>query len=223
RLFLREAVVDTVEAIARLQGVLHDRAADWRDVVAPGFTHLQRAQPVLLAHHLLAYHEMLARDADRFRDAYARLDGLPLGAGALAGLPYPIDRQFVADLLGFAAVSRNSLDTVSDRDFVVEYLAAAALTMAHLSRLAEELVLWSTSEFDYLALDDSFTTGSSIMPQKKNPDVAELVRGKVGRVYGRLVGLLTILKGLPLTYNSDLQEDKVALFDVVDTLQAVLA
>jgi argininosuccinate lyase len=218
RLFLREVSLDTLGRLADLQETLHDRATTWHDVVIPGYTHLQRAQPVLLAHHLLAYHEMFSRDADRFRDAYRRINVLPLGAGALAGVPYPIDRQFVAEQLGFDGITRNSMDTVGDRDFVVEYLAAASLTMAHLSRLAEEIILWTTSEFGYLTLDDSFTTGSSIMPQKKNPDVAELVRGKVGRVYGHLMHLLVTLKGLPLAYNRDLQEDKEALFDSVDTL-----
>ncbi len=223
RLFLRDVIVDTVGLLADLQATLQERAVDWRDVIAPGYTHLQRAQPVLLAHHLLAYHEMFARDADRFRDAYRRVNILPLGAGALAGLPYPIDREFVAEQLGFDGVTRNSMDTVGDRDFVVEYLAAASLGMAHLSRLAEEIVLWTTSEFGYLSLDDSFTTGSSLMPQKKNPDVAELVRGKAGRVYGHLTHLLVMLKGLPLAYNRDLQEDKEALFDAVDTLLPSLA
>jgi argininosuccinate lyase len=222
RLFLREVLLDTVDSLASLQDALHRRAEEWHDVVLPGFTHLQRAQPVLLAHHLLAYHEMLDRDADRLRDAYARLNVLPLGAGALAGLPYPIDREYVATLLSFDGISRNSLDTVGDRDFIVEFLAAGSLIMAHLSRLAEEIVLWTTSEFAYLALDDSFTTGSSIMPQKKNSDVAELIRGKVGRVYGHLASLLVTLKGLPLAYNRDLQEDKEALFDAVDTIEPCL-
>lgn len=222
RLFLREAVLDILAAVARLQGALQDKAEEWSDVVVPGFTHLQRAQPVLLPHHLLAYHEMLERDAGRLRDGYARINVLPLGAGALAGVPYPIDREFVARELGFAAISRNSMDAVADRDFVVEFLANAALIMTHLSRFSEELVLWSSSEFGYLELADSFTTGSSIMPQKKNPDVAELVRGKVGRVYGDLINLLVVLKGLPLTYNKDLQEDKEALFDAVDTVRASL-
>jgi argininosuccinate lyase len=223
RLFLREVVLDVLEGIATLQGVLQDRAEEWRDVVAPGFTHLQRAQPVLLAHHLLAYHEMLDRDAGRLRDAYDRMNVLPLGAGALAGVPYPIDRSYVAEQLGFSSVSRNSLDTVGDRDFAVEFLADAALLMAHLSRLAEEIILWTSSEFGYLELSDAFTTGSSIMPQKKNPDAAELVRGKVGRVYGHLMGLLVVLKGLPLAYNRDLQEDKEAIFDTADTVRASLA
>jgi argininosuccinate lyase len=218
RLFVRRAALDTLDALADLQSVLHRRAADWQDVVAPGFTHTQRAQPVLLSHHLLAYHEMFARDAERLRDAYPRINVLPLGAGALAGLPYPIDRQFVADQLGFGSLSRNSMDTVGDRDFLVEYLADAALIMAHLSRLAEEIVLWTTSEFGYMVLDDSYTTGSSIMPQKKNSDVAELIRGKVGRVYGHLTSLLVTIKALPLAYNRDLQEDKEALFDAVDTV-----
>ena len=218
RLFTREALLDTVAAIASLQAALQEQAVAWREIVMPGFTHLQRAQPVLLAHHLLAYHEMLSRDADRLRDAYPRVNLLPLGAGALAGVPYPIDRESVARDLGFDGITRNSLDAVGDRDFVVEYLSNAALLMAHLSRLAEELVLWTTSEFGYLVLDDSYTTGSSIMPQKKNPDVAELIRGKVGRVYGHLVALLVTVKALPLAYNKDLQEDKEGLFDAVDTV-----
>lgn len=223
RLFLREVIVDTVEHLAQLQATLQDRAAAWQDVIAPGYTHLQRAQPVLLAHHLLAYHEMFARDADRFQDVYRRVNYLPLGAGALAGVPYPIDRAFVAELLGFDGITANSLDTVGDRDFVIEYLAAASLAMAHLSRLAEEIILWTSSEFGYLTLDDAVTTGSSIMPQKKNPDVAELIRGKVGRVYGHLTHLLVMLKALPLAYNRDLQEDKEALFDAIDTLLPSLA
>ena len=218
RLFVREAIVATVEALGDLQGALLDLAERYSDAVMPGYTHLQRAQPVLLAHHLLAYFEMLQRDVERFRDCYRRVDVLPLGSGALAGLPYPLDRESVARELGFAAISANSMDAVCDRDFVVEYLSAASLAMAHLSRLSEEIVLWTTAEFGYLELDDAFATGSSIMPQKKNPDVAELVRGKTGRVYGSLLALLTVLKGLPLTYNRDLQEDKEALFDAVDTL-----
>ncbi|MHB8674807.1 MAG: argininosuccinate lyase, partial [Candidatus Limnocylindrales bacterium] len=218
RLFLREVVLETIDRVASLQEAFQKRAADWENVVAPGFTHLQRAQPILLAHHMLAYHEMFDRDAARLREAFDRINVLPLGAGALAGLPYPIDRQYVADQLGFAGISRNSLDTVGDRDFIVEYLADASLLMAHLSRFAEEVILWSTSEFGYLTLADSFTTGSSIMPQKKNPDVAELIRGKVGRVYGHLTHVLVLLKALPLAYNRDLQEDKEALFDTVDTV-----
>ena len=222
RMFLRGALLDVVDSLADLQSVLHERAAAWGDIVVPGFTHTQRAQPVLLGHHLLAYHEMFRRDLERLQDAYPRINVLPLGVGALAGVAHPIDRHFVAELLDFDDVSRNSLDTVGDRDFVVEFLADGALVMAHLSRLAEEIVLWTTSEFGYLTLDDSFTTGSSIMPQKKNSDVAELIRGKVGRVYGNLTSLLVTIKALPLAYNRDIQEDKEPLFDTVDTLIACL-
>ncbi|HEV2107590.1 MAG TPA: argininosuccinate lyase [Thermomicrobiales bacterium] len=192
------------------------------DVVMPGYTHLQRAQPVLLAHHMLAYVAMLLRDADRLQDAYRRADVLPLGSGALAGVTYPINRQMVAEDLGFAAVSMNSLDAVSDRDFVLDSLYACALMMMHVSRLCEEVILWSSAEFRFVTLDDAFSTGSSIMPQKKNADVAELARGKTGRVFGHLMALLTTTKGLPLTYNKDLQEDKEGLFDAIDTTLAVL-
>jgi argininosuccinate lyase len=188
----------------------------------PGYTHLQVAQPVLFAHHLLAYFEMLERDVARFNDCLKRLDVLPLGSGALAGVAYDIDREFLAKELGFSQISKNSLDAVSDRDFVVEYIAAAAICMMHVSRLAEEIVIWSSAEFAFVELDDAYATGSSIMPQKKNPDVAELARGKTGRVYGHLIALLTMLKGLPLAYNRDMQEDKEALFDTVDTLLATL-
>ncbi|MFN8532576.1 MAG: argininosuccinate lyase [Dehalococcoidia bacterium] len=222
RLWLRETVAGTIEKIVRLAAVLVNQAERHQSVVLPGYTHLQRAQPVLFAHHLLAYVEMLRRDAGRFADCWARADELPLGSGALAGLPYPLDRRRVADELGLARLTRNSLDAVSDRDFAVEYAAAAALVMAHLSRFAEEIVLWTTAEFGFVALDDAFATGSSIMPQKKNPDVAELVRGKTGRVYGDLVALLTLLKGLPLSYNRDLQEDKPPIFDSADTVLACL-
>jgi argininosuccinate lyase len=211
-----------VTRLLALQAALLDLAARHADVVLPGYTHLQRAQPVLLAHHLLAYVEMLGRDLGRLRDAYARADVMPLGSGALAGAPYPLDRAYVAGLLGFSGISANSLDAVGDRDFLVEHLAALALIAVHLSRLAEELVLWSGAEFGFLEIDDSYATGSSIMPQKKNPDVAELVRGKTGRVVGSLVALLTVLKGLPLAYNRDLQEDKQGYFDAVDTVHACL-
>jgi len=203
-----------------LQRSLLNLGAAHRDLIMPGYTHLQRAQPVLFAHHLLAYVEMLARDVDRLLDAYKRADVMPLGAGALAGVPYPIDRRLVADLLGFSGLSANSIDAVADRDFVVEHLAAMALVASHLSRLAEEVVLWSTAEFGFLNLPEAYTTGSSIMPQKRNPDVAELVRGKTGRIYGQLVAVLTVLKGLPLAYDKDLQEDKEAYFDGVDTVLA---
>jgi argininosuccinate lyase len=186
----------------------------------PGYTHLQRAQPVLLAHHFLAYVEMVERDKGRLHDALGRVNVLPLGSGALAGTNYPIDRTFTARLLNFPAVSQNSLDAVSDRDFVVEPLSAISLIMMHLSRLSEELVLWSSQEFQFIDLPDRFCTGSSMMPQKKNPDVPELIRGKTGRVYGHLLGLLVTLKGLPLSYNRDLQEDKEAVFDALDTVTA---
>ena len=184
----------------------------------PGYTHVQRAQPVLFAHHMLAYFEMLGRDAERMRQARDSADTMPLGSGAMAGVPYPIDRESVARELGFGKISANSMDAVSDRDFLLDFHSAAAVCAMHLSRLAEELVLWSSDEFGFVRLDDRYTTGSSIMPQKRNPDFAEIARGKTGRVYGNLVGLLTTMKGLPLTYNRDMQEDKEGLFDTVDTL-----
>ena len=192
------------------------------DVVMPGYTHLQRAQPVLLAHHFLAYVEMLDRDRGRLHDCRERLNVMPLGSGALAGSNYPVDRRYTAHSLAFPAITQNSLDAVSDRDGVVEVLSALSLIMMHLSRLSEELILWASQEFHYVDLPDAFCTGSSMMPQKKNPDVPELVRGKTGRVYGHLMGTLTLLKGLPLSYNRDLQEDKEALFDAVDTTQQSL-
>lgn len=222
RLYLKEVICQTAEEIRRLQGVLLDLAEAHLETVAPGYTHLQRAQPVLLAHHFLAYYEMLDRDLDRYTEAYRRTDVMPLGSGALAGVPYPIDREFVARELGFSRISRNSIDAVSDRDFILDYLSASAILLMHLSRLAEELILWSTPEFGFIELDDAYTTGSSIMPQKKNPDVAELIRGKTGRVFGHLQGLLVTLKGLPLAYNRDLQEDKEPLFDTVDTVLGCL-
>jgi len=223
RLFTRDAVVNTLEHIWDLQEALVALAEANLETFLPGYTHMQRAQPVLLAHHFLAYFEMLERDVSRFKDCFIRVDVMPLGSGALAGVAYDIDRKFVAKKLGFSQISRNSLDAVSDRDFVIEYEAAASLCMMHLSRLAEEMILWSTSEFGFIEIDDDYTTGSSIMPQKKNPDVAELARGKVGRVYGKLLGMLTVMKGLPLSYNRDLQEDKEGLFDVVDTLLSTLS
>ncbi|MEW6034774.1 MAG: argininosuccinate lyase [Chloroflexota bacterium] len=222
RLYLKEAIGQAIKRVHALQAALVELAEANKDVAIPGYTHLQRAQPVLLAHHLLAYFEMLERDAARFKDCLGRTDVLPLGSGALAGAPYGLDREFVARELGFGKVSQNSMDAVSDRDFVVEFLAAAALAMMHLSRLSEELVLWSSAEFGFVEIDDAYASGSSIMPQKKNPDVAELARGKTGRVYGHLLAMLTTLKGLPLTYNRDLQEDKEALFDAVDTLHSTL-
>jgi argininosuccinate lyase len=198
------------------------KAERYKAVVMPGYTHLQRAQPILLAHHLLAYVSMLDRDAQRFADNLKRINQSPLGAAALAGTSFPIDRNATARTLGFASVVSNSIDAVSDRDVQIEFLAGCAITMMHLSRLAEELVLWSSREFSFVDLGDKFSTGSSIMPQKKNPDVAELIRGKTGRVYGNLVALLTVMKGLPLAYNRDMQEDKVPLFDSADTLSSCL-
>lgn len=222
RLFTKEATVETIDRIVCLQETLARLATSHLDVVMPGYTHLQRAQPVLLSHHLMAYFEMFQRDMQRFAAAYERCDTSPLGAGALAGTTFSIDREFVASALGFSRTSRNSIDAVSDRDFVIDYIAAASVTVMHLSRLAEEIVLWSSSEFDFVELDDAYATGSSMMPQKKNPDVAELIRGKTGRIYGHLQAILTTLKGLPLAYNRDLQEDKEALFDTVDTLISCL-
>ena len=222
RLFLKEEIGKTIDRIRDLQTSLVKLAEQNKDVIMPGYTHLQQAQPVLLAHHALAYFEMFQRDKERFDDCLRRTDVLPLGSGALAGVPYPIDREFLARQLGCRKVSSNSLDAVSDRDFIIEYEAAAAIAMMHLSRLAEELILWSSSEFGFIEIDEAFTTGSSIMPQKKNPDVAELARGKTGRVYGHLMGMLATMKSLPLAYNRDMQEDKEGLFDTVDTLQASL-
>jgi len=217
-LFLRDAITMTGEHLTRVQRELITAARRNIDVILPGFTHLQHAQPVLLAHHLMAYFEMMERDWERLAACYTRANRMPLGAGALAGTPHPIDRRYVAQLLGYPDITSNSMDTVSDRDVLVEYCSIAAMIMMHLSRFCEELVLWSSPEFRFIQIADAFCTGSSIMPQKKNPDVAELIRGKTGRVYGNLVALLTLLKGLPLTYNRDLQEDKPALFDSVDTV-----
>ena len=222
RLFVKEEILKTVDEIKALQTSLVELAEANKDVIMPGYTHLQQAQPILFAHHLLAYFEMFQRDKERFYDCLNRTDALPLGSGALAGVPYPIDRDFVAQELGFSKVCTNSLDAVSDRDFIVEYDASAALTMMHLSRLAEELILWSSAEFGFIEIGETFTTGSSIMPQKKNPDVAELARGKTGRVYGNLMSILTTMKALPLAYNRDMQEDKEGLFDTVDTLHSSL-
>ena len=222
RMFVKDAITEVLSAIHALRTSLVGQAETNPAAVMPGYTHVQRAQPVLFAHHMLAYFEMLARDAKRFRQAYQRADVLPLGSGALAGLPYPIDRDFVAQELGFSRVSRNSMDAVSDRDFLLDFHAAAAICMMHLSRMAEELVLWSSDEFAFIRLSEEYTTGSSIMPQKRNPDFAELARGKTGRVYGSLTALLTLMKGLPLTYNRDMQEDKEGFFDTYDTLFATL-
>jgi argininosuccinate lyase len=220
RLWLREEIIALRLAIHSLQGALVELGGQNSDVVIPGYTHMQRAQPVYLAHHLLAYVEMLERDQGRLLDCYRRVNVCPLGSGALAGSTLPLDRELVARLLGFPLVTQNSMDAVSDRDFVVEFCAAAALLAVHLSRLAEDLILWTSAEFHFVTLADAFTTGSSLMPQKKNPDIAELTRGKAGRVIGNLMSLLVLLKGLPMTYNRDLQEDKERLFDTADTVGA---
>ncbi len=222
RLYLRRGCDDLDAALQTAQRAFITCAEAHPDVVMPGFTHLQHAQPVLTAHHLLAYVWMLARDRERVADARRRINRLPLGAAALAGTKFPLDRQMVADELGFEAVLENSLDAVADRDFAVEFLAACSLVMTHLSRFCEELILWASQEFGWVDLPEGYCTGSSIMPQKKNPDGAELIRGKAGRVYGHLLGLLTVLKGLPLAYNKDLQEDKEATFDALDTTLACL-
>jgi argininosuccinate lyase len=222
RLYLREVCDRVDQELSTLQQTLLDHADREIDTVLPGFTHLQHAQPVVLAHHLLAYFWMLDRDRERLADTRGRVNRLPLGAGALAGTGFPIDRDQVAAVLDFASVIPNSLDAVSDRDFAIEFLGFAAITMMHLSRLAEEVILWNAPEFGWVTRHDSVTTGSSIMPQKKNPDVAELARGKTGRVYGDLMSLLTLMKGLPLAYNKDMQEDKEPLFDAIDTLYLVI-
>ncbi|BAU26593.1 argininosuccinate lyase [Aneurinibacillus soli] len=222
-LYLRARVVELVALIAQVQEALLEQAKANVDTILPGYTHLQRAQPILFAHHLMAYYSMFQRDAERLMDSFKRINVLPLGAGALAGTTFPIDREYVAELLKFDAVYTNSLDAVSDRDFIIEFLSGSSLLMAHLSRLCEEMILWMSNEFNFVELDDAFCTGSSIMPQKKNPDVAELVRGKTGRVYGNLMGMLTVLKGLPLAYNKDMQEDKEGMFDTVTTLHGALS
>ncbi len=222
RLYLRDELDVILGELTRLQRGLLALAEREADTIMPGFTHLQTAQPVTFGHHLLAWFEMLQRDFDRLQDCRKRINVLPLGAAALAGTTYPIDRHYTAELLGFDRVSENSLDSVSDRDFAIEFCAAASLIMTHLSRASEELVLWTSSQFNFIDLPDRFCTGSSIMPQKKNPDVPELVRGKTGRVTGHLVSLLTLMKSQPLAYNKDNQEDKEPLFDVIDTLQGCL-
>ena len=222
RLYTKTTIVDLVRVLRGVQSALVDLADKYSGVVMPGYTHVQRAQPILFPHHMLAYFEMFQRDVGRFEDCYKRTDVMPLGSGALAGVAYQTDREFLAAELGFSRISANSMDAVSDRDFVVEFLAAASTCMMHLSRLSEELVLWSSGEFGFIRLTDEFTTGSSIMPQKRNPDFAELARGKTGRVYGDLMGMLTTLKGLPLTYNRDMQEDKEGFFDAADTLATTL-
>ncbi len=222
-LYLRNQLGEIIAAIRKVQTALVKQAKSHVETLIPGYTHLQRAQPVSFAHHLLAYFWMFERDVSRFEDSFKRVNISPLGAGALAGTTFPIDRDYSAELLGFDRIYENSLDAVSDRDFIIEFLGNASLVMMHLSRFCEELILWSSQEFQFVEMDDAFATGSSIMPQKKNPDMAELIRGKTGRVYGNLFSLLTVLKGLPLAYNKDMQEDKEGMFDTVETLKGSLA
>ncbi|ADU96119.1 argininosuccinate lyase [Thermovibrio ammonificans HB-1] len=222
RLYVRHEIEEVLKLLKELRRAFLKQAEEHIDVVMPGYTHLQIAQPVLYSHHMLAYYHMFKRDEERFRDTLKRVNVSPLGSAALAGTSYPLDREFTAELLGFEGVTRNSMDAVSDRDFVAETIFNCAMVMMHLSRLSEELIIWSTEEFGFIELPDAFCTGSSIMPQKKNPDVSELTRGKTGRVYGDLMAILTILKGLPLTYNRDLQEDKEPLFDALDTVKMAL-
>ncbi|MEN2449226.1 argininosuccinate lyase [Bacillus sp. JR_15] len=221
-LYLNNQVEHIVELISSFQTVLVEKAEQHVETIFPGYTHLQRAQPISFAHHMLAYFWMLERDKARFQDSLKRINVSPLGCGALAGTTFPIDREYTAELLGFDHIYENSLDGVSDRDFILEFLSNSSLVMMHLSRLCEEIILWCSQEFKFIELDDTYATGSSMMPQKKNPDMAELIRGKTGRVYGNLMGLLTIMKGLPLTYNKDLQEDKEGMFDTVKTIAGSL-
>ncbi len=219
RLYLKEEILQIEGLLDSLKNTLHGIATKHQDTVMPGYTHLQRAQPVTFAYHLLAYYQMFKRDKERFEDCFKRTDYMPLGAGALAGTTYNTDRDFLAKELDFANICPNGMDAVSDRDFAIEFLSCCSITMMHLSRFCEELILWSSTEFNFIEMDDAFSTGSSIMPQKKNPDMAELIRGKTGRVYGDLFTLLTIMKGLPLAYNKDMQEDKLPVFDAGDTLK----
>ncbi|MGB9679307.1 MAG: argininosuccinate lyase [Thermoanaerobacteraceae bacterium] len=222
RLYLKNGINEIEDDINKLINVLNEVSNKHKDTIMPGYTHLQRAQPVTFGHHLLAYVEMFKRDLSRLEDMYKRVNILPLGSGALAGTTFNIDRKYVASILGFDDIAYNSMDGVSDRDFIIEFLSFASITMMHLSRFCEELILWSSKEFDFIEMDDRFSTGSSMMPQKKNPDAAELIRGKTGRVYGDLITILTVMKGLPLAYNKDMQEDKEALFDGIDTLKMSL-
>lgn len=221
-LYLRREIEEIIGLIGEFQEALLSQAKDNIETIMPGYTHLQRAQPISFAHHLMAYFWMLDRDKQRLSEGLKRVNKSPLGAGALAGTTFPIDRHYTADLLGFDGIYENSLDAVSDRDFIIEFLSSSSIMMMHLSRLSEEMILWSTQEFGFIELDDRFATGSSIMPQKKNPDMAELIRGKTGRVYGSMIGLLTVLKGLPLAYNKDMQEDKEGMFDTVKTVKGSL-
>jgi argininosuccinate lyase len=219
KLYLKETIQEIERGIIDLQNTLLQMAEDYIDCIMPGYTHLQRAQPILFSHHLLAYFDMLDRDRQRYLDCLKRIKIMPLGSGALAGTSLPIDRQYVTELLNFSEISTNSIDSVSDRDFTIEFLAHSAILMMHLSRFCEELVLWSSAEFNFISIEESFCTGSSLMPHKKNPDIPELIRGKTGRVYGSLMALLTVMKALPLSYNKDLQEDKEPLFDTVNTVK----
>jgi len=221
-LYLRDVIKAVVSLIGEVRFGLVKFAEKNLNVIMPGFTHLQHAQPVLFAHHLMAYNEMFKRDAERMESCYGRVNRMPLGAGALAGTPYPVDREYVAELLGYPCVTENSMDTVADRDSLIEFCSASSILMMHLSRFCEELILWSSPEFQFVEISDAFCTGSSIMPQKKNPDIPELVRGKTGRVYGNLMSLLTLMKSLPMAYNRDLQEDKQPLFDTADTVRSCL-
>lgn len=222
RMYLKEEIEVIKDLLIKLLTVLIGLSEKHTETVMPGYTHLQRAQPITLGHHLMAYFEMFKRDMGRLADCYKRTDVMPLGSGALAGTTFPLDRKSVAEKLGFAAITANSLDGVSDRDFAIEFCSAASIIMMHLSRFCEELILWSSTEFQFVEMDDAYSTGSSIMPQKKNPDVAELIRGKTGRVYGDLMALLTVMKSLPLAYNKDMQEDKETLFDAIDTVKGCL-
>jgi len=221
-LYLRNRTEEVIALIGEMQSALLNQASAHVETIFPGYTHLQRAQPISFAHHMMAYFWMLERDKERFTESFKRINKSPLGAGALAGTTFPIDRELSAELLGFSSIYENSLDAVSDRDFIVEFLSNSSMLMMHLSRLGEEIILWCSREFQFIELDDAFSTGSSIMPQKKNPDMAELIRGKTGRVYGNLFGLLTVLKGLPLAYNKDMQEDKEGMFDTVKTVTGSL-
>ena len=222
RMYLKKEILNIKDLLKLLMEAIVEVAESNKDVIMPGYTHLQRAQPILFSHHMMAYYEMMKRDLDRLEDCFKRVDVMPLGAGALAGTTYPLDRHYVSELLGFSKVTENSLDTVSDRDFIIETNFVISMILMHLSRFSEELIIWSTSEFSFVEMDDTYSTGSSIMPQKKNPDVTELVRGKTGRVFGNLIGILTVMKGLPLAYNKDTQEDKEGVFDSIDTIKIVL-
>lgn len=223
RMYLKADTHEILKLFAELSALLLNKAEENINTIMPGYTHMQKAQPVTLGHHFMAYFEMFKRDMDRFADCLKRIDVMPLGSCALAGTTYPIDREMVADILKFSDISKNSMDAVSDRDFVIEFISCCTFGMMHLSRFCEELVIWSTGEFGYIEMDDGYSTGSSIMPQKKNPDIAELIRGKTGRVYGDLICMLTVMKGLPLSYNKDLQEDKEAVFDAGDTLKSCIS